>query len=105
MERIHGTEREDTESFAPTPTPHLFPEESCVHTHVWLCIHAHTHVQTICLHIGWFLSQLCGGQASSYLAEEGQTQPDGLHLCLITTQEAGWTQPQHSETQAWNGQP
>lgn len=92
---------EVTESSALAP--HI-PEESCVHTHVGVCIHAHTHVHAICLHTGCFLSQLCGGQASSGLAEkEGQPQPDGLHLCLITTHQAGWTQPRHSETRVWNG--
>lgn len=56
------------------------------------CAFMHTHVHTICLHTGCFLSQLCGGQASSHLAEEeGQSEPDGSHLCLITTHQDGWT--------------
>ena len=60
----------------------------------------HTHMCTPSVSTqGCFLSQLCGGQASSHLAEEeGQSQPDGSHLCLITTHQDGWTQPQHSET-------
>lgn len=54
----------------------------------------HTHMYTICLHTGCFLGQFCGGQASFRgTGWEGQAHPDGLHLCLITTHQAGWTQP------------
>lgn len=58
----------------------------CAHTHI------HTHMCTICIHTGRFPGQLCGGQSGPHRTRwEGQAQPDGLHLCVITTHQASWT--------------
>lgn len=73
--------------------------KTAVHTRMYECACTHMHVYTICLYTGRSLGQLCGGQASPHLAVwEGQAPPDGLHLRLITTHQAGWTQPLNSET-------
>lgn len=69
------------------------------HAHAHMGVYAHKCTWTPSASTGCFLGQLCGGQAGPHLTGwEGQSGPDGLHLHLITTHQASWTQPLNSET-------